>query len=187
MIKNDNNIQLNAMEETALQVFHSVIADKLGEESFTISIEYTEGDYAEKYLKLDLPLKPEDGEKIDSIDVTMKDGVFCLEYFKHTKAAAVSLGCIVANEINSNLATTLPITCIYSHNEEGFFVSALIFKPTDIIYIINGVLLALEYLILLEGFISCTAPAEEVEKSFDAIAAGGGYISSRFENFNIVK
>lgn len=165
MIQNNNNLLLSSVEETALQVFHSVIADKLGEESFTISIEYTEGDYAEKYLKLDLPLKPEDGEKIDPIDVTMKDGVFCLEYFKHTKAAAVRLGCIAANEINSNLATTLPITCIYSHNEEGFFVSALIFKPTDIIYIINGILLALEYLILLEGFISCTALQKRLKKA----------------------
>jgi len=138
LIQNNNNVLMSLVEEAALQVFHSVIADNLGEESFTISIEDSEGDFAEKYLTLDLPLKPEDGKRINTIDVTMKDGVFYLEYFKHAKATTVSLGCIAANEINSNLATTLPITSIYSHNEEGFLVSAQIFKPTDIICVING-------------------------------------------------
>ncbi len=184
MIKNDNNIQLNAMEESTVKAFHTVISSILEEKAFSISIGITKSAFAEKYLELDLPLKPEDGDKIDPLCVTMKNGVFYLEYFYRAECISNELGCIATNEINSNL-NNLPTKCVYSQHEEGFYISAVFYNSEDIIEVTNAVLLVLEYLIILENFLKGKATDMETEQAFDAIAAGGGYVSSKIEDFNI--
>ena len=188
MIQNKNNIQLTSLEENAVKLLHSVITTILGEKAFTISIGITEGAFCEKYLELDFPLRPEDGEKISPIYIIMKkSGVFFLEYFQNVECSSYERGCIASNTITDSIKE-LPIKCIYYENQRGFYLSSVFHFPDSIITVINSVLLALEYIIILTPYLDGTATDQEAEKAFDAIAAGGGYVNhSRFEDFNIVK
>ena len=185
MIQNNNNIQLNEMEESSIKTINEVIAKDIGEDHFTISIEFREEVLEEIYLLLDIPVRPADGEKISKLYVSMKaNGGFYLEYLKRTECISNERGCIAANEINSNMVR-LPVKSIYSENEEGFYISSVFYNPKDIIEAINTVLLVLEYLIILESFLKGTATDVEIEQAFDAIVAGGDHISHKIEDFNI--
>ena len=188
MIQNNNNIKLTEIEEIAVKGFHAVVANILGEKAFTISIGITEGAFCEKYLELDLPLRPEDGEKISPIYIVLKkSGVFFLEYFQNVECSSYERGCIASNTITDS-SKELPIKCIYYENQKGFYLSSVFHFPDSIISVINSILLALEYIIILKPYLNGTADEQEKEKAFDAIAAGGGYVNySRFEDFNIVK
>lgn len=189
MIQNNNNIQLTAAEESGIKNLHSAIAKTIGEDRFTISIEPREEIFKEEIcLMLDLPIRPEDGEKISRLYMALKrNGGFYLEYFQLAECISDNKGCIAANEINLNLIR-LPVKCIYSENEEGFYISSVFYNPEDIIEVLNSVLLALEYLIVLEKFLKGKATDMEIEQAFDAIVAGGDHINPlKFEDFNLVK
>ena len=133
MIQNKNNIQLTSLEENAVKSLHSVIATILGEKAFTILIEITEGAFCEKYLELDLPLRPEDGEKISPIYIIMKkSGVFFLEYFQNVECGSYERGCIASNTITDSIKE-LPIKCIFYENQQGFYLSSVFHFPDSII------------------------------------------------------
>ena len=188
MIQKNNNIALTKLEQHAVEALHSAIAKCISEKSFTMSLQMTDGAFAEKYVELVLPLKPEDGEQILPIYIVIKkSGVFFLEYFQNVECSSYEHGCIASNTITDSIKE-LPIKCIYYENQRGFYLSSVFHFPDSIITVINSVLLALEYIIILKPYLDGTATDQEAEKAFDAIAAVGGYVNhSRFEDFNIVK
>ena len=62
MIQN-NNISLTKLEQHAVEALHSAIAKCISEKSFTMSLQMTDGAFAEKYVELVLPLQPEYEER----------------------------------------------------------------------------------------------------------------------------
>lgn len=182
MIQNQN---LTETAKIVAEAIHAALAKSLDEKAFVISFEEPCGAFDESCcLRLDLPLRPEDGEQIAPLYLAVQKRGFYLEYFQRAEVVSNERGCIAANEINSSLMRE-NATCVYSHPENGFYISTVFETPGKIVAAINSTLVALEHLIILENYLKGKATAQEEEQAFDAVAAGGLVNPTEFEDVNI--
>ena len=162
----------------------SCLKSALQGRDFVMAIEDTE-DSDQIVLTVDLPLKPEDGGRIDPIKLTINvDGSISFEYTLIAKfCISQERGVIAANTINEAMFD-VPMKCVYCDLTNEFSIFS-ISSTKHLIQAINRLLSILEFLIILQDFMR--GDDSNKDSAFDCIFSVGDYANkTTFEDFNIV-
>lgn len=186
MIPNTYNVKLSKKEERWSNILYQTLLSVLPENSFEISLMQTEGELPEKYLQLSLPLCPEGGDRINTIEIVFKDNYLTFEYFESAPyCISNERGCIAANAINES-TNELPIVCTYQQYGKRFSIVSKFQNPEAIVSAINSLLCVLDYISILSKYMRGDDSRNGSDMAFEAITASCGYINkTQFEDYNL--
>lgn len=185
-LPNTHNVKLSKKEESWVNILYQTLLSVLPETSFEISLMQTKGAVPEKYLQLSLPLCPEGAERINTIEIVLKNNYLTFEYFEAAPyCISNERGCIAANAINES-TNALPIVCTYQQYAKGFSIVSKFENPKIIVNAINSLLCVLDYISILSKYMRGDDSHNGSDMAFEALAASCGYISeTQFEDCNI--
>ena len=176
---------MNDCIENLISSVTSSLKSALQGRDFAIATEDTDDPNQTVVLTADLPLKPEDGGRIDPIKLTINvDGSISFEYTLITKfCISQERGAIAANTINEAMFD-VPMKCVYCDSTNEFSIFS-ISSTKNLIQGVNRLLSVLEFIIILTDYMR--GDDSNNGRDFDCIFSVGDYAKeTAFEEFNII-
>lgn len=167
----------SSREQESFARMKQFIANAFGNTPFQMNLCQTMEAFSAKYIKLDLPLAPENvSQKINLVEIEITDNCFTFSYHQPVKQDISSeRGCIAANAINEFL-DNLPLRCIYQQYCHTFEIVSVFHSPDAVVTAINGLLCVLEYIAILAPYLDGMCTPEQESQIFQTLAACCGYV-----------